>query len=691
MNPALKDIVREELEKLLDAGFIYPISNSEWVSPLVLVPKKNCKWRICVDYGELNKATKKDHFPLPFIDQALDSLAGKKFFSFLDGFSGYNQIQISPKYQDNTIFTCRWGTFAYWVLPFGFCNAPTTFQRAVLRIFSELVHDAVEIYMDDFTPYGSDFQEALSNLGKVLDKCIEMILSLNLEKCEFLMTEGTMLGQAISQQELQVDPNKIAIIQRVPPPQKVRDVRSFLGLAGYYKRFIKDFNKLASPLFGLLGKVVEFIWLENCQESLDTLKSKLVRAPILRGPNWALPFHIHTNASNKVIGADLGQIDEKLPYAIYFISKNLSKVELNYTVAEKEFLAVMHSLNKFRHYIIGYQTFVHTGHAAIRYLMNKPNVNAHIIRWLLLLQQFDLTILDKHGKENVVADFLSRVNLPAANYVVSTQFPPHLSSKEKSKIVRKSAPFTWMGGNLFKLGPDQILRRCVREEEVFDILLTCHDGPCGGHFAAKRTTFKILQAGYCWSTLHQDVRRYMSQYDRCQRMGKPTPKDEIPMQPQVTFEPSEKWGMDFVGPINPPLNQKQYIIVCTDYLTKWAETKAIKAATEEKVAEFLRENIFYNTSNLYHPQANGQVEVTNRALEGILTKVVSSSRKDWANRLVEATWAYNTTWKTTTGFTPYELVYEKKAFLSIEFEFNTLRMAAQLDLNLSHAQKERLL
>eukprot|EP00253_Pinus_taeda_P016180 PITA_16180 len=552
--------------------------------------------------------------------------------------------------------------------------------------------------MDDFTPYGSSFQEALSNLGKVLSKCIEMNLSLSPEKCEFLMTKGTMLGHTISRQGLQVDPNKISIIKKVPPPQK----------------------------------------------------DKLVSAPILRGPNWALPLHIHIDASNKAIGAALGQVEEKLPYAIYFFSKNLSKAEMNYTVTEKEFLAMVHSLNKFRHYIIGYQTFVHTDHAAIRYLMNKPDVNARIIRWLLLLQQFDLTIVDNPGKENVVADFLSRLDLPAseegtldnqmpyehlfsisvisswfadiANYLVSAQFPSHLSSKEKRRIVRKSASFTWIGGNLFKIGPDQILRHCVREEEVFDILLTCHDGPCGGHFAAKRIAFKIIQASYYWPTLHQDVRRYIIQCDRCQRMGKLTPRDEIPLQPQVTLEPFQKWGMDFVGPINPPSRQRYYIIVCTDYLRKWEKTKEIKAATEEKVVEFLRENIYkfgyprelvtdqgsqftYNlieylfahhkikhrTSTPYDPQANGKVEVTNRALEGILTKVVSSSRKDWADRLVEATWAYNSTWKTTTSFTPYELVYGKRALLSIEFEYNTLRMATQLDLDLSHAQRERLL
>ena len=411
-------------------------------------------------------------------------------------------------------------------------------------------------------------------------------------------------------------------------------------------------------------------------------------------------------------------------------------------MTEKELLAIVHSLNKFRHYITSYQTFVHTDHAAIKYLMNKLDVNTRIIRWLFLLQQFVLTIVDKPGKENVVAYFLYRLNLPTgeegmvddqllhdhlfvisvlsplfadiANYLVSIQFPPNLPSKEKRNIVSKNTPFTWIGGNLFKLGPDQILRRCVREEEVFDIFLTCHDGPCGGHFAAKRTTFKVLQVGYYWSTLHQDVKKYIIQYDWCQRMGKSTPRDEMPLQPQVTFEPFDKWGMDFIGLINPPSKKKQCIIVCTNYLTKCVETKVIKVATKEKLAEFLRENVFYKfgyprelvtdqgnqftskrtakpsqikhrTSTPYHPQANGQVEVTNKALESILTKVVSSSKKNWAKRLVEATWAYNTTWKTTIRFTPYELVYGKMALLSIEFEYNTFRMVAQLDLDPSHA------
>eukprot|EP00253_Pinus_taeda_P032504 PITA_32504 len=390
---------------------------------------------------------------------------------------------------------------------------------------------------------------------------------------------------------------------------------------------------------------------------------------------------------------------------------------MNYTVTEKEFLAVVHSLNKFRHYITGYQTFVHIDHGAIKYLMNKLDVNARIIRWLLLLQQFDLTIVDKPGKENVVANFLSRLDLPAseegivddqmpdehlfsisilsswfadiANYLVSAQFPLHLSSKEKSRIVRKSAPFTWIGGNMFKLGPDQILRHCVKEEEVFDILLTYHNGPCGGHFAAKRTAFKILQAGYYWPTLHQDVRRYISQCDRCQRTGKPNPRDEMPLQPQVTLEPFEKWGMD-CGSYQPSLKAKVLHHYVHRLLDKVGRNNGNQSSDKRKDL-LAHHKIKHRTSTPYHPQANGQVEVINRALEGILTKVVRNNRKDWVDCLVEATWAYNTTWKTTTICTPYELVYGKKALLSIEFEYNTLRMAAQLDLYLSHAQRERLL
>lgn len=335
MNHMMKEIVKEELQKLLQVVFIYPISDSQSVSPLVLVPNKKGKWRICVDYRELNKTTLKYHFPLPFIDQVLDSLAGKKLFSFLDGFSGYNHIKIALGDQDKTTFTCPWGTYAYNVFPFGLCNAPAIFQRADLAIFVDLIHECVEVYMDDFIVYGDTFDDCLNNIEKVLKRCIETNLSLYNEKCFMMLTEGMVLGHHISSSGIKVDPAKIQVIVNLIPPKPQKEVRSFLGYVGYYRRFIKNFSKIALPLFKFLAKDIEFQWTTNCQNAFEILKENLSITPILRGPNWSLPLHISTDASDTAIGASLGQKENQFNYAIYFISKNLTPAKLYYTVTEK--------------------------------------------------------------------------------------------------------------------------------------------------------------------------------------------------------------------------------------------------------------------------------------------------------------------------------------------------------------------
>lgn len=292
---------------MLNVGFIYPISYSRWVSPLVVVPKKNGKWWICVDYRALNKATKNDHFPLPFIDKVLDTLARKHFFSFLDGFRGYNQICIAPEDQDKTTFTCPWGTFSYNVLPFRLHNAPATFQRAVLSIFVDIVNDCVEVYMDDFTVCGNTYEEAKTNLEKLRKRYIDTNLSLSHEKCYILMTKGIILRHYISSQGIQVDPKEIQIIQNLPTPSSQKDVHIFLDHSMYYRRFIQNFSNLASPLFYLLAKYVTLLWTSECQEAFKTIKTKLVTTHVLRGPNWVLPFIIHTDASDFSMGAVLGQ------------------------------------------------------------------------------------------------------------------------------------------------------------------------------------------------------------------------------------------------------------------------------------------------------------------------------------------------------------------------------------------------
>ncbi|XP_019257981.1 PREDICTED: uncharacterized protein LOC109236237, partial [Nicotiana attenuata] len=252
----------KEVIKWLDAGVVYPISDSSWTSPVQCVPKKGgmtvvtnanneliptrtvTGWRVCMDYRKLNKVTRKDHFPLPFLDQMLDRLAGRAFYCFLDGYSGYNQILIAPEDQEKTTFTCPYGTFAFSRMPFGLCNAPATFQRCMMAIFTDMVEDILEVFMDDFSVVGDSFDECLKNLDRVLARCEDTNLVLNWEKCHFMVEEGIVLGHKISKNGIEVDKSKIEVISRLPPPTSVKGVRSFLGHAGFYRRFIKDLSTM---------------------------------------------------------------------------------------------------------------------------------------------------------------------------------------------------------------------------------------------------------------------------------------------------------------------------------------------------------------------------------------------------------------------------------------------------------------
>ncbi|RVW73698.1 Retrovirus-related Pol polyprotein from transposon 297 [Vitis vinifera] len=418
LNPHLQEVVRAEVLKLLQAGIIYPISDSPWVSPTQVVPKKSgikwfrmkkgrnyytltSGWRVCIDYRKLNAVTRKDHFPLPFIDQVLERVSGHPFYCFLDGYSGYFQIEIDVADQEKTTFTCPFGTYAYRRMPFGLCNAPATFQRCMLSIFSDMVERIMEVFMDDITVYGGTFEECLVNLEAVLHRCIEKDLVLNWEKCHFMVRQGIVLGHIISEKGIEVDKAKVELIVKLPSPTTVKGVRQFLGHAGFYRRFIK--------------------------------------------------------------GAVLGQREDGKPYVIYYASKTLNEAQRNYTTTEKELLAVVFALDKFRAYLVGSFIIVFTDHSALKYLLTKQDAKARLIRWILLLQEFDLQIKDKKGVENVVADHF-QVKTPwyahIANYLVTGEIPN--------------------------------IRKCVPEDEQQGILSHCHENACGGHFASQKTAMKVV-------------------------------------------------------------------------------------------------------------------------------------------------------------------------------------------------------
>ncbi|GJV55421.1 reverse transcriptase domain-containing protein [Tanacetum coccineum] len=293
VNPKIHEVIKKEVLKLLDAGMIYPISDSPWVSPVHCVPKKGgitvvaneeneliptrlvTGWRVCIDYRKLNEATRKDHFPLPFMDQMIERLAGNEFYCFLDGFLGYFQIPIDPQDQEKTTFTCPYGTFAYRRMPFGLCNAPGTFQRCMMAIFHDMIEKTMEVFMDDFSVFRDSFDSCLSNLEKMLKRCEDTNLVLNWEKCHFMCREGIVLGHKISKSGIEVDRAKVDVIAKLPHPTTVKGVRSFLGHAGFYRRFIQDFSKIARPMTHLLEKETPFVFSKDCIESFQTLKKIL--------------------------------------------------------------------------------------------------------------------------------------------------------------------------------------------------------------------------------------------------------------------------------------------------------------------------------------------------------------------------------------------------------------------------------
>ncbi|KAK1631350.1 hypothetical protein QYE76_005665 [Lolium multiflorum] len=427
--PKMKEVVRNEVLKLLEAGIIYPIADSRWVSPVHCVPKKGgmtvvpndnddlipqrivVGYRMCIDFRKVNKVTKKDHYPLPFIDQMLERLSKNTHFCFLDGYSGFSQIAVKAKDQEKTTFTCPYGTYAYRRMPFGLCNAPATFQRCMSAIFHGFCESIVE-------------------------RCEETNLVLNWEKCHFMVNEGIVLGHKISERGIEVDRAKVEAIEKMPYPRDVKGIRSVLGHAGFYRRFIKDFSKISKPLTNLLQKDVPFVFDDDCKEAFETLKKALTTAPVVEPPDWNLPFEIMCDASDFAVGAVLGQRVDKKLNVIHYASKTLDAAQRNYATTEKELLAVVFACDKFRPYIVDSKVTIHTDHAAIRYLMTKKDAKPRLIRWVLLLQEFDLHIIDRKGADNPVADNLSRLENIAYDPVpVNDSFP-----NEQLAVIKGALP-----------------------------------------------------------------------------------------------------------------------------------------------------------------------------------------------------------------------------------------------------------
>ncbi|GKC02639.1 reverse transcriptase domain-containing protein [Tanacetum coccineum] len=664
VNPKIHEVIKKEVLKLLDAGMIYPISDSPWVSPVHCVPKKGgitvvaneeneliptrlvTGWRVCIDYRKLNEATRKDHFPLPFMDQMLERLAGNEFYCFLDGFLRYFQIPIDPQDQEKTTFTCPYGTFAYRRMPFGLCNAPDTFQRCMMAIFHNMIEKSMEVFMDDFSVFGN---------------------------------------------RIEVDRDKVDVIAKLPHPNTVTGVRSFLGHTGFYRRFIQDFSRIDRPMTHLLEKETSFVFFKDCIDAFETLKKKLTEASILVIPYWNLPFELMCDASDFAIGAILEQRKIKHFQPIHYASKTMTKAQIHYTTTEKEMLAVVYAFEKFRPYLVLSKSIVYTDHSALKYLMNKQDAKPRLLWWVLLLQEFDITIRDK--KRNELPHVCGYANYHAGNFIIKG-----MTTQQKKKFFKDVKHYFWDDPYLFRICADQIIRRCVHGQEALDILKACHEGPTRGHHSANLTARKVFDAGFFWSTIYRDAHTMIKSCDTCQRQGKISQRDEMPQNAIQVCEIFDVWGIDFMGPFMSSHGNK-YILVAVDYLSKWVEAKALPTNDARVVVKFLKSlfarfgtpraiisdrgthfcnyqfakvmskyGVTHRLATAYHPQMSGQVEVSNRGLKCILERTVGENCASCSDKLDDALWAFRIAFKTSIGYTPYKLVYGKSFQLPIELE-----------------------
>nr|GEX96402.1 reverse transcriptase domain-containing protein [Tanacetum cinerariifolium] len=449
-------------------------------------------------------------------------------------------------------------------------------------------------------------------IKKVVDWCEDTNLSLNWEKSHFMVKESIVLGHKISKNKIKVDRAKVDVNAKLPHPTTVKGVWSFLGHAGFYRRFIQDFSNISRPMTHLLEKNTPFIFSEDCIKSFQTLKKKLTEAPILIAPNWNLLFELMCDASDFAIGAVLGQRHEKHFNPIHDASKTMNDAESNYTTTEKEMLAVVYAFEKFRSYLIMNKSIVHTDHSALKYLFAKKDAKARLLRapW-----------------------FVDFVNYHAGNFIVKG-----MTSQQKNKFFKDVKHYFWDDPFLFQICADQVIWRCVHGKEALDILEACHNRPTRGHHGANLTAKKIFDASFFWSTIYKEAHVFVKNYDSCQRQGKISQRDEMPKNSIQICEIFDVWSIDFMGPF-PSSRGNKYILVVVDYLSKWVEAKALPTNDARVVCKFLKSlfarfgtpraiisdhgthfcndqfakvmlkyGVTHRLSIAYHPQTSGQVE-----------------------------------------------------------------------------------
>ena len=586
-----------QLGELTKQGFIRP-SKAPYASPVLFVKKKDGTMRMCVDYRALNQATIKNKYPLPRIDELFDRLQGAKFFTKLDLRSGYHQIRIAEEDVEKTAFRCRYGHYEYLVMPFGLTNAPATFMHLMNTILRPHLDHFVIVFIDDILIYSRTLEDHRRHLTEVLQILRQHKLYAKESKCEIVQHSVEFLGHRIDENGLHMMTEKLDAIRDWPQLTKVEDIRSFLGLCGFYRRFIKDFSKITAPLTQLLHKDAPFIWDEPQQEAFQQLKDAMMTKPVLVLPDPSKPFVCTTDASGYAIGATLSQDQGSGLKPIAYLSKKMNEHEMNYPVHEQELLSIVISMTTWRQYLHGnpFTLRVLTDHHSLQWLKTQPHLSRRQQRWVELLAEYDFNIEYQEGKKNVVADALSRrpdhrpptdttsesapsssspaldINALTEAIVVSS---PDLLARLKASYVTdplcqsiineplKHHEYTIDSNGIIHLDGRTVIP-ATNVALKADILHECHDIPTSGHLGSAKT-LELVKRQFYWNAMDKDVKEYVTTCLTCQR-DKPSNQAPIGlMQPlPIPERPWSSVSMDLITQL--PRTQTGYdaifVVVC---------------------------------------------------------------------------------------------------------------------------------
>lgn len=691
-----KSEVRDIVRNLLDEGIVRP-SNSPYASPIVLVKKKSGETRMCVDYRTLNKLTVRDNFPIPLIEDCLEYLANKKYFTILDLRSGFHHVKMADSSARFTSFVTPSGQYEYIRMPFGLKNAPSVFQRYISQIFRTFTdNNEIVVYFDDILIASENFEDHKKLLSRVLCCCAENGLQLKMSKCHFAYLELEYLGYSVSKEGIRPGESHVKAIKNYPVPKNVKQLQSYFGLCSYFRRFVPSFSRIGRPLQRLLSKNVRFVFDSECMSAFNQLREALISAPVLSIYDPTRETELHCDASSLGYGAVLlqKQDDNKFHPTAYF-SKSTTSAESKYHSFELETLAIIYALRRFRVYLEGIPFKIVTDCSSLTLTLNKKTVNPRIARWALELENYNYTVQHRSGVNMNHVDALSRCYTVAVVDSEDIDFqlratqsrdPIILELKQKLSNAEDKL-YEMKDGIIFRKNPRNQLLMYVPSEMESNLIRHIHEKI--GHLGVTKC-YEQLKMHYWFPNMMNKVEKFIQNCIRCIMYSAPARTNQrnlynIPKEPI----PFHTLHLDHFGPLPSLQSKRKHILVVVDAFTKFVKLYPVVSTSTKEVCASLNKYFEYYSRpsriitdrgsaftslefsnyllerNITHvkvavasPQANGQVERVNRTLTGILSKLSESlQHSDWVKQLAQVEFALNNTVSRSIQTTPSKLLF----------------------------------